>query len=669
MPLESVRRKIEALREEIRRHDFLYYIKDKPRISDAQYDALFRELKELEEKYPQLLSADSPTQRVGGAPVDFLPKFKHRVPLLSLESLFTEADVQAFDKRIRKEVDMSSASHLSYLVEPKFDGLSVEVVYRNGVFHQAGTRGDGETGEEVTQNVKTIKSLPLKLSGKDIPKELHLRGEVVMTVKGFEALNKKLIEEGEEPFANPRNAASGALRQLDSRITAKRPLDIYLYGLLYAENWRPKTQEEVLETLSSWGIRINPVHKKCDSLQEICDFHADLHQKRDHLDYEIDGIVAKVDDLSLQESLGARTRSPRWAFAYKFEPRKEITTVENIVVQVGRQGTLTPVAILKPVDVGGVTVSRATLHNLDIIQKLDVRLGDEVKVARAGDVIPEVIEVNHESRKDKIEEFKMPLKCPVCGSKVVREGVFFFCTGGYTCRAQVKWSIIHYASRDAMDIEGLGRETVDLLIEKGLIKNVADLYTIKKTDLLILPGFKDKKAQNLLDGIEASKKRSLSRFLYGLGIRHVGEQIARLICNHFGSLGKMERASLEEIQNIDGVGPEIARSLVDYFRDARNQKLVELLLGRGVTPQHEAKKTPSGPLLGKTFVFTGEMESMSRPEASRKIETLGGRAIDSVSKKTDYVVAGANPGSKFDKAKKLGVTILDEKEFLKMIGS
>lgn len=667
MPLESVRRKIEALREEIRRHDFLYYIKDKPRISDAQYDALFRELKELEEKYPQLLSADSPTQRVGGAPVDFLPKFKHRVPLLSLESLFTEADVQAFDKRIRKEVDMSSASHLSYLVEPKFDGLSVEVVYRNGVFHQAGTRGDGETGEEVTQNVKTIKSLPLKLSGKDIPKELHLRGEVVMTVKGFEALNKKLIEEGEEPFANPRNAASGALRQLDPRITANRPLDIYLYGLLYADGWKPKTQKEVLETLSSWGIRINLLRKKCGSLEEICDFHADLYEKRDRLDYEIDGIVAKVDDLELQESLGARARSPRWAFAYKFEPRKEITRVEDIVVQVGRQGTLTPVAILKPVDVGGVTVSRATLHNWDIIQKLDVRVGDEVRVARAGDVIPEVVEVNHKARKGHPREFEMPLRCPVCGSKVIREGAFHLCTGGAACRAQMKWSIIHYASRNAMDIEGLGRETVDLLIEKNLVQNMADLYMLKKTDLLALPGFKEKKAQNLLDGIEGGKKRPLSRFLYGLGIRHVGEQIARLICDHFGSIEKMEMASLEEVQNIGGVGPEIARSLVDYFRDARNQKRMDLLLKRGVTPQHETKQKSTGPLAGKAFLFTGELESMSRPEASRKVEALGGHATGSVSKNTDYVVAGANPGSKYDKARKLGVKILDEKEFLKML--
>lgn len=692
----DIQNKIKYLREEIRHHDHLYYVLGKPEISDAQYDKLFRELVTLEKENPDLVTPDSPTQRVGGAPLDFLPKFKHKVPLLSLESIFLPKEVETFHKRIISSLPSplgGEGSHagggtgeggVTYVVEPKFDGLSVEVIYRDGVFFKAGTRGDGTTGEEVTQNVKTIKSLPLKLTGKGtIPREIHLRGEVLMTMKGFERLNKKLIERGDEPFANPRNAASGSLRQLDPRITAERPLDIYLYGFLYADNpekgplpegepfglrgWKPKSQWEVLESLGSWGLRINPHRKRCQSVNEIIAFHKDLYKKRDQLDYEIDGVVVKLDDISIQESLGARARSPRWAYAFKFEPRKEITTVEDIVVQVGRQGTLTPVACLKPVDVGGVTVSRATLHNLDIVQKLDVRIGDEVKVARAGDVIPEVIEVNHRKRKGKLNPFSMPSICPVCKSKLIREGAFFFCTGGSTCSAQAKWSVIHYASRRAMDIETLGKETVEALLQKGLIENIADLYTLKKEDLLTLEGFKEKKAENLLSGIEASKGQSLPRFLFGLGIRHVGEEIARILADHFGGLDKIMSASLEEVSNIKGIGPEIAKSLTDYFKVSRNQKLVELLVSRGVNPRHEVRKTTGGPLSGKTFVLTGELSSMSRPEAEAKIKSLGGKTTSSVSKKTSYVVVGENPGSKYDKAKKLGVEVLDEKGFLLVI--
>lgn len=658
--VQKSQKKIEALRDEITHHDTLYYVLGKPTISDAEYDKLFSELKKLEEAHPELITSNSPTQRVGGAPLDFLPKFTHRVPLLSLESLFTTEEAAAFDKRIRKD---SGKEDFQYVVEPKFDGLSIEVVYRDGVFSEAGTRGDGTVGEDATQNVKIIKSLPLKLKKGPVPHELHLRGEVIMPIAGFEKLNKGLIELGEEPFANPRNAASGSLRQLDPRITAKRPLDIFLYGILYADSWKPKTQWEVLEQLQAWGLRTNPYRRLCHTVSEISEFHQELYEKRDDLDYEIDGIVAKLNDLTLQAHLGERARSPRWAFAYKFEPRKEITKIEGIAVQVGRQGTLTPVAVMRPVDVGGVTVSRASLHNLDFVNKLDVRIGDEVRIARAGDVIPEVIEVIHTKRKGNPKKFEMPQKCPVCGSKVIQEGSYHLCSAGYTCPAQVKWAIIHYASRDAMDIEGLGRETVELLVEKKIIENVADLYILKKQNLLGLPSFKDKKADNLLSGVEASQTRSLSRFVYGLGIRHVGEEIARILVSHFGNLEALMQSGEEEVQRISGIGPQIAKSLVAYFGDPRNKKLIRLLLERGVAPVSEKVGT-SGALAGKTFVLTGELTSLSRGEAESKIRALGGHPAGSVSKKTDYVVAGTNPGSKYDKAMKLGVAVLDEKGFL-----
>ncbi len=679
MKLDEVKKRSDELRKQIRHHDELYYLKNKPTISDAQYDALFRELKECEEKHPEIITPDSPTQRVAGAPADFLPPFVHRVPLLSLESLFERTQLEAFDKRIKKDlglhqisyvVEPSGLNNICYIVEPKFDGLSVEVIYKKGIFWKGGTRGDGTTGEEVTQNLKTIKSFPLKLEGKNIPEELHLRGEVVMTLKGFEAMNKKLIEEGEEPFSNPRNAASGALRQLDARITASRPLDIYLYSILYSEGGaHPKTQSEVLNTLSGWGLKINADRIQCHSVEEICEFHNQLAKRRDDLDYEIDGIVAKLDDLDLQETLGTRSRSPRWAFAYKFESRKEVTRVHDIVVQVGRQGTLTPVAILKPVDVGGVTVSRATLHNLDIVRKLDVRIGDEVKVARAGDVIPEVYEVNYSVRQGNLKEFEMPTHCPVCHSKVILEGSYYLCTGTYTCRAQVKWSILHFASRRAMDIEGLGKETVELLIRDKLIEHPADLYILTKEQLLSLEGFKDKKTENLLEGIEKSKTQSLDRFLFGLGIHHVGEQVAKILVDHFGNLKKLSESKLEEILEIHGIGEEIAKSVVDYFKNARSLKLLKLFSERGVNPVVEKTVGAGGMLSGKTFVFTGELADFSRDEAGANVMKLGGKVTNAVSKKTSYVVAGENPGSKRDKAQELGVEILDEEAFERLLKS
>lgn len=660
-------KKIRELRELIREHDALYYIHSRPKISDQNYDQLFKELKTLEVAHPEFITADSPTQRVSGGALTSMPKFTHRVPLLSLDSYTTFEEVLAFDKRVKKDLGVDG---VTYLAEPKFDGLSVEIVYEKGVFIRAGTRGDGTTGEDVTQNVKTIKSLPLKLkTHPDIPPVLHLRGEVILPLHAFAALNKKIIGEGGEPFANPRNAASGALRQLKAQITASRPLDLYVYDLLYAEAWQLETHAEVLQGLANWGLRVNPYQRLCQNPQQIKNFHQELYRQRDQLDYEIDGMVVKLNDLGLHEKLGTKSRSPRWAFAYKFEPRKEITTLDDIVVQVGRQGTLTPVAILKPVDVGGVTVSRASLHNEDIIKKLDVRVGDVVRVARAGDVIPEVVEVVHQKAGDgkRGRAFVMPSACPVCEAPAVREGAYTFCTGGLTCPAQAKWSIIHYASKAAMDIEGLGKETADVLLEEKLINNIADLYALKREDLLKLEGFKDKKADNLLAGLLASKNQSLERFVFALGIRHVGAQVARLLGEEFGSLTRLAQASLEDLSGIKGIGSQIAKSVFEFFDDPQHQKLLQTLLARGVKPVFVQKKKSAGIFIGQTFVLTGELAALSRDEAKQKIVERGGKVTSSVSKKTSFVVVGANPGSKYDKAQILGVAILDEKTFLQKL--
>lgn len=650
---------IEKLRKNIRHHDYLYYVLDRPEISDATYDQLYQELIELEEAHPELMTLDSPTGRVGGAPAKSLPKISHRVPLLSLESLFTEEEVKLFDGRIRKATEDKD---VCYITEPKFDGLSIELVYKDGRFQHAATRGDGSVGEEVTRNVKTIRSLPLQLMGSDYPDQMGLRGEIVLPLSGFSKLNKALIEEGQEPFANPRNAASGSIRQLDPRIAASRPLDVYVYEILWSSevfhsHW------EILLKLEKWGFKVTPLKKKLTSLLGIFSYHEDLLSRRDFLDYEIDGIVVKLDDLQLRSSLGARARSPRWAFAYKFKPRDGVSIVQDIVVQVGRQGTLTPVAILKPVQVGGVTVSRATLHNLDIVEKLDVRVGDQVQVKRAGDVIPEISAVN--PRKSPAVKFQMPKACPVCESPVVREGSYFYCTGGLICRTQLEGSLIHFASRRAMDMEGLGEETVKILLRENKIKDASDLYLLKKEDLLDLEGFKEKKAENLIHGIQKSKQQALPRFLFALGIRHVGEEVARLLMNHAGSLDALGRLSREEIQQIPGIGPQIAESVVQFFDNPLNQEMILRFFKRGLLPQSENRRR-GGPLTGKSFVFTGEME-ISRDKAKEEVAKQGGKILSRVSKKTDYVVVGINPGSKKDEATKMGIPILSEEEFKALI--
>lgn len=662
---KEAKKRIDELRKLIRHHDYLYYVLNKPEISDAEYDKLMVELKELEEAYPEFITPDSPTQRVGGFAAEEFKTVTHVKPMLSLDSAFTEEDVKHFDERVKRELGVED---VEYVVEPKLDGLSVELIYENGVFTRGSTRGDGITGEDVTENLKTVKTVPLKLREKQkVPRMLAVRGEVIMHIKDFEEFNKQLIERGEEPLANPRNAASGSLRRLDPRETAERPLDIFFYEILSIEGVEIETQWSVLEHLKEWGLKVNNLAKKCSKIDDAIEYHAEMNEKRDKLSYEIDGVVIKVNNLSFQEKLGVKARSPRWAIAYKFPPREEETEIMDIVTQVGRTGTLTPVALLKPVDVSGVTVSRATLHNQEFIDQMDIRIGDKVKIARAGDVIPEVVKVLKDKRTGKEKKFHIPSRCPVCGSEVVREGAFYRCTGGLACPAQLKRSIAHYASKGAMDIEGLGRKNVDLLVDSGLIKKISDIYTLKKEDLINLPRFAEKSAENLINGIENSKNQSLARFIYALGIPNVGEHMGRLLAERFNTLDALMNASEEDLVSIYEVGPETAKSIISFFKEKNNRKEIERLKKLGVKATVEKMKKKEGKLEGKVFVFTGALSSFSREEAKRLVEEQGGKAASSVSKNVDFVVVGEKPGSKYDKAKKLGVKIISEEEFKKLV--
>ncbi len=664
---EEAKKRIEELRKLIRHHDYLYYVLNKPEISDAEYDKLMRELQQLEEMYPEFITPDSPTQRVGAPPAEEFKTVAHLKPMLSLDNAFNEEEMRRFDERIKREL---GKENVIYTAEPKLDGLSVELVYENGVFVRGSTRGDGYNGEDVTENLKTIRAVPLRLrEGKyGIPRLLAVRGEVIMHIHDFEELNKKLIERGEEPLANPRNAAAGSLRRLDPKETAERPLDIFFYEIMVVEGLKINTQWEALEHLREWGLKTNPLVKRCKNIDEVIEYYNEMKEKREQLSYEIDGIVVKVDNLEDQEKLGIKARSPRWAIAYKFPPREKITQVMDIIVQVGRTGTLTPVALLKPVDVSGVTVSRATLHNFDYIREKDVRIGDWVKVIRAGDVIPEVVEVIKEKRTGKEKIFQMPDKCPVCGSHVVREGAYYRCTGGLSCPAQLKRSIAHYASKGAMDIEGLGPKIVDLLVDKGLVKRISDLYKLTIPDLLRLPGFALKSAKNLIESIEKSKERSLDRFIYALGIPNVGEHMAKVLAERFKTLDNLMNAREIELLAVPEVGPETAKSIVDFFREPKNREEIQRLKELGVKATFEKMEKKEGILKGKVFVFTGALKSFTRDEAKRIVEELGGRAASSVSRNVDYVVVGENPGSKYERAKQLGLKIINEEEFKKLIG-
>ena len=662
---EEARKRIEWLRKEIRRHNYLYYVLNKPEISDAEYDTLMEELRQLEEKFPEFITPDSPTQRVGAPPSKEFKNVRHVKPMLSLDTVKNEEEMLAFDKRVRKELGVKC---VEYVAEPKLDGLSVELIYENGIYIRGSTRGDGIEGEDVTENIKTIRAVPLVLRSDEIevPKMLAVRGEVIMHIKDFEEYNKELIERGQEPMANPRNAAAGSLRRLDPRETAERPLDIFFYEIMHQEGGEElKTQWEALHALKKWGLKVNPLARLCKNVEEAMAYHKEMQERRDELGYEIDGVVIKVNPLDYQKKLGTKTRSPRWAIAYKFPPREEITQVMDIVVGVGRTGTLTPVALLKPVDVKGVTVSRATLHNEDYIKEKDVRIGDWVKVARAGDVIPEVMEVIKEKRMGKEKKFVMPSHCPVCGSHVVKEGAYYRCTGGLSCPAQLKRSIEHFASKNAMDIEGLGGKTVEMLVEKGLIKRISDIYRLTKRELMNLPRFAEKSAENLVEAIEKSKEKSLARFIYALGIPNVGEHTARLLADKFKSIDALMNAKMEELMAIKEIGPETAKSIVDFFAEKKNRKEIEELRKLGVRMEYEKRH---GKLAGLTFVFTGSLKDFTREEAKELVEEEGGKVASSVSRNVDYVVVGEKPGSKYERAKELGIKIINEEEFKRLLG-
>jgi DNA ligase (NAD+) len=663
----KAQRRIEELREQIRHHDHLYYVEDSPEVSDEAYDRLFRELKRLEERFPELLTSDSPTQRVGGEPLDSFSTIEHAAPMLSLDSDPSPEAVERFDERVRKA--LGAETEIEYVLEPKLDGASVELVYEDGVLTRAATRGDGLRGEGIIANVKTIAAVPLRLRDgeRPIPSFLSLRGEVIMQQSAFEKLNQRLMEEGKEPFANPRNAAAGALRQLDPQITASRPLDIYLYDILAAEGFAADSQWEVLEALRDWGLRVNDLPRLVDSVEQIVDYHHDLVSRRDDIGYEIDGVVIKLDDLAAREEMGATSHHPRWAFAFKFEPRKEITRLAKIIASVGRTGVVTPVAMLRPVEIGGVTVSRATLHNREEVARKDIREGDTVRVQRAGDVIPQVVERLPQPGRKRGPEFRMPENCPSCGTELIERGPFSVCPNSFDCPAQLAGRVIHLGSRNALDIEGLGEETARLLVGKKLVEHLPDLFDLAPEQLVELEGFAQKSAENLVAGIEKASHAELHRFLFGLGIPEVGATVARSIARHFRSVEALRAAGEEELQEVDGVGPKMAEQIVGFFEEPRNNKILDELLGGRVEIIEPEEKTEAGDLAGLKFVLTGGLEKFSRGEAKQLLESLGAKVTSSVSAKTDYVVAGTDPGSKYDKAQKLGVTTLDEEGFLGLL--
>ncbi len=660
--------RIADLRKRIEYHNKRYYQQDSPEISDAEYDLLMRELQDLEEKYPEARSESSPTQRVGAAPLARFATFNHPSPMFSLANAFSNEEILDFDNRIKR---LSGADNISYVAEPKLDGLAVNLIYENGVFKKGATRGDGTTGEDVTQNLKTITSLPLKmkdLADTPIPSFIEIRGEVYIEKKPFQQLNMRRTEEGDEPFANPRNAAAGSLRQLDSRITSRRPLNIFLYGIGNVEGVDFSTQWEALQLLSRLGFPVNQHIEQAKDMNACIKYFERIGAIREELPYEIDGIVLKVDSLDLQKKLGNVSRNPRWALACKFPAAQAMTIVKKIDVQVGRMGTLTPVAIMEPVNVGGVMVSRATMHNEDEVLKKDVRVGDTVVIQRAGDVIPEVFRVIFENRTGHEKPFQMPDHCPECGSEIVRyEGEVAHRCVNISCPAQLKEHIRHFASRGAMDIEGLGEKVSAQLFDAGLVTDPADLYFLTKDQLMALDRQAEKSAQNLIDAIAKSKNPLLDKFIYALGIRHVGERTAKLLAERFGSMDNLISAKQEDLTAINEIGPEIAASIVEFFHEHKNIDVMNKFSKAGVSPQKKEIQA-NAPLQGKSFVFTGTMESMGRNEAKTIVENLGGTIHSGVTKKTTYVVAGSDAGSKLDKAKSFGIKIISEDEFLKLIG-
>jgi DNA ligase (NAD+) len=667
MDLKTAETRILKLREELDRHNHLYYVLDAPEISDAEYDALYRELVELEGRFPELASGDSPTKRVGGAPLEKFSQVTHRIPMLSLENALKEEEIVAFDERIRRFLGLSAEHPIEYVCEPKMDGLAVELVYETGKFTVGSTRGNGYVGEDVTHNLRTIRSIPLRLTLDPAPPRIEVRGEVFLELAAFRKLNQEREEGGEPVFANPRNAAAGSLRQLDSRITARRPLSLFCYAPGEVADGIFSSQWDFLNKIPQWGLPVNPLTRKVTGISEVIACYRELLRERDSLPYEIDGLVVKVNSFRMQRDLGEKTKSPRWAIAYKFPSRQAVTVVEDIVPQVGRTGVITPVARLRPVEVSGVIVSRATLHNWEEMEKKDIRIGDTVTVERAGDVIPAVVGVFSDRRTGAEHPLPVPPACPECGSEVVRiPGEVAVRCMGLSCPAQIRESLIHFASRHAMDIEGLGERYVEQLLRLGLVKNVADLYRLRREDLMLFERMGDKLADNLLSAIDRSRKRDLSRFIFALGIRHVGEHTARLLATAFGSMEYFLQATEEELLSIREIGPQVAQSILTFIRNPQNRATIDALLAADVRPVAE-EKAVGGRFSGKTFVFTGALSHFTREEAKRFVEKEGGHAAGSVSRKTDFVIAGAEAGSKLAKARELGVEVITEEQFLKML--
>ena len=665
----KIKKRIEALREQINYHNYRYYVLDDPEIPDAEFDRIMRELQDLEQDYPDLITTDSPTQRIGAVPLKKFSEVKHEIPMLSLANAFSDSEVEDFDRRARERLDVKS---IEYAAEPKLDGLAISLMYEDGILVRGATRGDGWTGEDVTQNVRTIDAIPLRLRGKGYPKILEVRGEVIITKAGFEQLNDMQRERNTKLFANPRNAAAGSLRQLDPRVTASRPLSFFGYGLGKVTNVKlPGRHSKIMALLQEWGIPVNTEAHVVKGAEGCLDYYHQMQAKRNSLAYDIDGIVYKVDRFDWQEQLGFVARAPRWALAHKFPAQEEMTLLQAIDVQVGRTGALTPVARLEPVHVGGVTVSNATLHNQDEIDRLDARVGDTVIVRRAGDVIPQVVGVVMSRRKGRPRRYRLPDTCPVCGTHTVRlpgEAVTY-CAGGLYCPAQRKQAIKHFASRRAMDIEGLGDKLVDQLVDAGLIETVADVYALEAKQLAGLERMGEKSATKLIRAIEKSKHTALARFLYALGIHNVGETTAQSLANYFGTLENIMKADEDDLMTVPDIGPVVAKSITSFFSQKHNREVVSKLLQAGIVwPKIKVKADAELPLKGRTIVVTGTLASMTRDEAKAAVQMLGGKASGSVSSKTDYVVVGENPGSKADKAESLGVEILDEGSFLKLLG-
>ena len=659
---------VEKLREELRRHEYLYFVKDDPEISDIKFDKMMAELKRLESEHPELITPDSPTQRVGGAPRKGFETRRHSPAMMSLDNTYSMEDLDEFDRRVR---ELAGRERVDYVTETKFDGLSISLIYEGGVLTRSVTRGDGTTGEDVTANVRTIRSIPLRVGAAELKKiglaqNFEVRGEIIMPLRAFEALNERQEEQGGKRYANPRNVAAGSVRVLDPGITGSRQLDFFAYYLLAGGREPMRLHSEALEALQNMQFKVSRDWRVCTSIDAVKKFIDSWEGKREKLPYEIDGIVIKVNEIALQQELGFTAKAPRWAVAYKYPARQETTVVNDVIFQVGRTGTLTPVAVLEPVEVGGVTVSRSTLHNMDEIERLGLRIGDTVIVERAGEVIPHVIKVVKEGKPRR--EIVVPERCPICHSRIHKdvEGVAYRCVNA-SCPAKRKESLLHFAGRHAMNIDGLGEKIVDQLVDKGMVKDFADLYELQLQDVAALDRMADKSAQNLIDEIKESKSNSLARLIFALGMRFVGERTGQLLADHFASLPKLAEATREQLEEVSEVGPKVAQSIADFFSEAANQKLIKRLKDEGLNMTETRTAPEDTRFAGKTFVFTGALARRSRDEAGAEVVRHGGKVTGSVSKLTDYVVVGADPGSKHDKARSLGVTILNEDDFDRLL--